>query len=108
MIKVNDLIDDRYKIKASIGHGGMSDVFEGYDIVMKRAVAFKILNEESVLNPQNLIRFENEARIAASLFHPNIVRIYNYGLYEGAPYIVNELQKGQTLKFFLYQKLVKL
>ena len=98
MIKVNDLIDDRYKIKASIGHGGMSDVFEGYDIVMKRAVAFKILNEESVLNPQNLIRFENEARIAASLFHPNIVRIYNYGLYEGAPYIVNELQKGQTLK----------
>ena len=58
MIKVNDLIDDRYKIKASIGHGGMSDVFEGYDIVMKRAVAFKILNEESVLNPQNLIRFE--------------------------------------------------
>ena len=98
MIKVNDLIDDRYKIKASIGHGGMSDVFEGYDIVMKRAVAFKILNEESVLNPQNLIRFENEARIAASLFHPNIVRIYDYGFYEGAPYIVNELQKGQTLK----------
>ena len=98
MIKVNDLIDDRYKIKASIGHGGMSDVFEGYDIVMKRAIAFKILNEESVLNPQNLIRFENEARIAASLFHPNIVRIYDYGFYEGAPYIVNELQKGQTLK----------
>ena len=98
MIKVNDLIDDRYKIKASIGHGGMSDVFEGYDIVMKRAVAFKILNEESVLNPQNLIRFENEAKIAASLFHPNIVRIYDYGFYEGAPYIVNELQKGQTLK----------
>ena len=98
MIKVNDLIDDRYKIKASIGHGGMSDVFEGYDIVMKRAIAFKILNEESVLNPQNLIRFENEARIAASLFHPNIVRIYDYGFYKGAPYIVNELQKGQTLK----------
>ncbi len=98
MIKINDLIDDRYKIKASIGHGGMSDVFEGYDIVMKRAVAFKILNEESVLNPQNLTRFENEARIAASLFHPNIVRIYDYGYYEGAPYIVNELQKGQTLK----------
>lgn len=98
MIKINDLIDDRYKIKASIGHGGMSDVFEGYDIVMKRAIAFKILNEESVLNPQNLIRFENEARISASLFHPNIVRIYDYGFYEGAPYIVNELQKGQTLK----------
>lgn len=98
MIKINDLIDDRYKIKASIGHGGMSDVFEGYDIVMKRPIAIKILNESSVNSPQNLIRFENEARIAASLYHPNIVRIYNYGSYEGAPFIVNELQKGQTIR----------
>ncbi len=109
MIKINNLIDERYKIKVSIGHGGMSDVFEGYDIIMKRAIALKILNEESANNPQNLIRFENEARIAASLFHPNIVRIYDYGYFEGSPYIVNELQKGQTLKDFLnFKKFVSL
>lgn len=98
MIKINDLIDDRYKIKSSLGHGGMSDVYEARDIIFKRPVAIKIINKESFQNSENLVRFENEARIAASLNHPNIVKIYDYGTYEDYPYIVNEFQRGQTLK----------
>ena len=49
-------------------------------------------------NPINLRRFQNEATIAASLNHPNIVKVYNHGTYEGVPYIVNEYVAGQTLK----------
>lgn len=98
MIKINDLIFDRYKIKAQIGHGGMGDVYEAYDIVMKRNVAFKILSEEALKDKENLVRFENEARIAASLNHTNIVKIYDYEYYGKQPFIINELQKGQTLK----------
>lgn len=101
MINIGDLIDDRYKIKATLGKGGMSEVYEAYDIVLKKTVALKILNEASRNNPENLIRFENEARIAASLFHPNIVRIYNYQEYKDTYFIVNEYQKGQTLKDYL-------
>lgn len=98
MIDINDLICDRYRIKALIGHGGMGDVYEAQDIIMKRSVAFKILSEESMKNHENVVRFENEAFIAASLSHPNIVKIYDYDYYGKQPFIVNEYQKGQTLK----------
>ena len=98
MINISDMIDDRYKVRAFLGHGGMSDVYEAHDIIMKRIVAIKILNEASMNIRENQIRFENEARIASSLYHPNIVKIYNYGKYKGQAFIVNEFQKGQTLK----------
>ena len=49
-------------------------------------------------NPVNLIRFKNEATIAASLNHPNIVKVYNHGTVDGVPYIANEFIKGQNLK----------
>lgn len=98
MIVINDLLDNRYKIKSNLGHGGMSDVYEARDIIFKRPVAIKMINKSSFENKENLIRFENEARISASLNHPNIVKIYDYGMHEGYPYIVNEFQRGQTLK----------
>ena len=100
-VKIGVVFDDRYKIQARIGHGGMAEVYEAVDIINKRTVAIKLIREDIMMDPINMRRFENEATIAASLSHPNIVGVYNHGTYSGRPYIVNEFMKGQTLKEIL-------
>ncbi len=104
MIRVNDLVGDRYKIVSELGHGGMSDVFEARDIIFKRTVAIKIIKFEYSNKIENLIRFQNEARFSAAFNHPNIVKIYDYGEYNNLPYIVNEFMKSQTLRDVLDYK----
>ena len=98
MIKQNDIINKRYKIIGTLGHGGMSDVYEAKDTIFRREVAIKIIKPEFINNIQNLIRFQNEARISACLNHPNIIKIYDYGEIEHLPFIVNEFVKDQTLR----------
>ena len=104
MIRVNDLIGERYKIVSELGHGGMSDVFEARDIIFKRTVAIKIIKFENSNKIENLIRFQNEARFSAAFNHPNIVKIYDYGEHNNLPYIVNEYMKSQTLRDVLDYK----
>lgn len=104
MIRVNDLIGERYKIISELGHGGMSDVFEARDIIFKRTVAIKIIKFENSNKIENLIRFQNEARFSAAFNHPNIVKIYDYGEHNNLPYIVNEYMKSQTLRDVLDYK----
>jgi len=98
MIKINDIINGRYKIIGTLGHGGMSDVFEARDPIFKRNVAIKLIKPEFINNIENLIRFQNEARIAACLSHQNIIKIYDYGEIDNLPFIVNEFVKDQTLR----------
>jgi len=98
MIKINDLINNRYKVSNVLGHGGMSDVFEARDIIFRRPVAIKIIKPEFADKAENIIRFENEARFSSALNHPNIIKIYDYNYYDNLPYIVNEYVKGQTLR----------
>ena len=100
-IKIGALVDGRYRISARIGHGGMAEVYEANDIINKRKVAIKMIREDVMKNPINLRRFQNEATIASSLSHPNIVKVYNHGTIEGRPYIANEYVKGQTMKDLL-------
>ena len=97
-VRIGSLIDGRYRITARVGHGGMAEVYEANDIINKHTVAIKLIREDVMQNPINLRRFENEATIAASLNHPNIVKVYNHGTVEGKPYIANEFIKGQNLK----------
>ena len=97
-LKIGSLIDNRYRVTARIGHGGMAEVYEGNDIIGKKTVAIKLIRKDVMDNPVNLIRFKNEATIAASLNHPNIVKVYNHGTVDGVPYIANEFIKGQNLK----------
>ena len=97
-LKIGSLVDGRYRITARIGHGGMAEVYEGHDIINKKMVAIKLIREDVMNNPINLARFQNEASIAASLNHENIVQVYNHGTINGIPYIANEYIKGQTLK----------
>ena len=100
-IKIGSLVDGRYRIEARIGHGGMAEVYEATDIINKRKVAIKMIREDVMRNPINLRRFQNEATIASSLSHPNIVKVYNHGTIEGRPYIANEYIRGQTMKDML-------
>ena len=100
-IKIGALVDGRYRISARIGHGGMAEVYEATDVINKRKVAIKMIREDVMKNPINLRRFQNEATIASSLSHPNIVKVYNHGTIEGRPYIANEYVKGQTMKDML-------
>lgn len=100
-MNINDLIDDRYRIERKIGEGGMSVVYGATDIITKKPVAIKIIKGDMMGNPINLSRFEREARAAASLSHPNIVRVINLGTYEGRPYMANEYINGQNLRDIL-------
>jgi serine/threonine protein kinase/Tol biopolymer transport system component len=87
-----------YRILEKIGSGGMGDVYRAHDDQLDRDVAVKILKSSSASDHDRLRRFEQEARAAAALNHPNIVAIYGNGIHEGAPYIVSELLQGQTLR----------
>lgn len=98
---VGTIIDERYRITGRIGHGGMSEVYEAEDIIIRRLVAVKMIKEDVMKNPVNFKRFQNEATIAASLNHMNIVKVYDHGTIEGRPYIIHEFVSGQNLKEIL-------
>lgn len=97
MIKIGDRIDDRYRITSRLGTGGMAEVFEANDAVLKRTVAIKIIREELLKDPDNLTRFENEVRACAAMHHPNIISVFDQGVYESRPWMAYEYIKGQTL-----------
>lgn len=86
-----------YEIVSLIGAGGMGEVYRARDSNLNRDVAVKVLLNLST-DPQRLHRFEQEARAAGSINHPNILAVYHMGTYEGAPYLVSELLEGETLR----------
>jgi Protein kinase domain/Tetratricopeptide repeat len=86
-----------YEIVSQIGAGGMGEVYRARDVNLNRDVAVKVLLNLST-DPQRLRRFEQEARAAGSINHPNILAVYHMGTYEGAPYLVSELLEGETLR----------
>jgi eukaryotic-like serine/threonine-protein kinase len=87
-----------YEIQKLIGAGGMGEVYQARDVRLARDVAIKVLPTFLTSHPERLRRFEQEARAAAALNHPNIVAVYQMGIYEGAPYLVSELLEGSTLR----------
>ena len=92
------VINDRYRLEAEIGRGGMGTVYRAYDTLLERPVAVKILHETS-LGSQGRARLLREAQSAARLNHPNITAVYDAGETDNAPYIVMELvPEGKTLR----------
>lgn len=88
----------RYELHVLIGEGGMGQVYRATDPTLGRDVAIKILPSELATAAERLYRFEQEARSASALNHPNILAIYDVGTHDGAPYIVSELLEGETLR----------
>src|SRR5499427_3035258 len=87
-----------YEILAPLGHGGMGEVYRARDTRLEREVAIKVLPAGLTRDPDRLRRFEQEARSAGVLNHPNILAIHDIGTHEGVPYIVSELLEGETLR----------
>jgi Tol biopolymer transport system component len=87
-----------YEIIGHLGSGGMGDVFRASDVRLGRDVAIKVLPGAVANDPGRLRRFEIEARTVAALSHPNILSVFDTGVFEGSPYIVTELLEGETLR----------
>jgi serine/threonine protein kinase len=86
-----------FRIEREIGRGGMGVVYEAEQISLGRRVALKVLPFAAMLDRQQLARFKNEARAAATLDHPNIVAIYSVGCERGVHYYAMQLIEGQSL-----------
>ena len=87
-----------YEILAPLGAGGMGEVYRAKDPRLGREVAIKVLPPSFSADADRLRRFEQEARAAGVLNHPNITAVYDIGTEAGAPYVVQELLEGESLR----------
>ena len=93
-----------YHLLDKIGEGGMGVVWRAQDLRLGRQVALKVLPDVFARNPKRLARFQQEARLAASLNHPNIATIHGLDTVDGAPVLVMELVPGETVADRLRQR----
>jgi len=87
----------KYTIIEQIGQGGFGTVYKARDTTLERTVALKVLHPALINDPVFVERFQAEARMAAQLEHPNIVRVYEVGEHEGRHYLAMEYVEGQSL-----------
>src|SRR6202521_5054088 len=87
-----------YEILSPLGAGGMGEVYRARDSRLSREVAIKVLPSLTAADPDRRARFEQEARSASALNHPNILTIYDIGEADGSLYIAMELVEGKTLR----------
>lgn len=104
MITKGQKINERYEIIRSIGEGGMANVYLGYDTILDRNVAIKVLRGDLSNDEKFVRRFQREALSASSLAHQNIVEMYDVGEDDGLYYIVMEYIEGKTLKQLLKKR----
>lgn len=91
----------RYRIADVLGHGGMGDVYLAHDPTLNRKVALKLLPATITDNRLRVLRFQQEARAASAISHPNVAHIYEIGEANGRHYITMEYVKGVTLRELL-------
>jgi eukaryotic-like serine/threonine-protein kinase len=87
-----------YEIVAPVGAGGMGEVYRARDQRLGRDVAIKVLPAALSRDAERMRRFEQEARAAAALNHPNILAVFDIGTHDDSPYLVTELLEGETLR----------
>src|SRR5437870_2270126 len=93
-----------YEIQSVLGLGGMGEVYRATDTRLSRRVALKLLPPKFTFDPERVRRFEQEARAASALNHPNIVTIHEIGHFNNARFIVTEFVEGQTLRQLMNEK----
>jgi serine/threonine-protein kinase len=90
-------LKDRYRIEDTLGRGGMAAVWLGYDEVLERPVAVKVLSDTIASDPVFVARFRREARTAAGLSHPNLAGVYDFSDQGERPYLVMQFVPGENL-----------
>lgn len=104
-MKMQQLVDNRYRIQRPLGSGGMAEVYLAHDDVLDRNVALKVMSRRYADDDEFVERFKREAQSAAALSHPNIVSIFDRGESEdGTYYIAMEYLPGGTLKDRILKK----
>ncbi len=98
---IGTLLNNRYHIDSKLGEGGMGIVYKAHDTVLNRPVALKLLPAELTTNEDRVHRFEQEARAASALNHPNILTIYEVGQAEVGHFMATEFVDGATLRDLL-------
>src|SRR5579859_6137498 len=97
----------KYELQTLLGQGGMAEVWKGLDTQLQRHVAIKMLHPNLRATPDFVTRFEREARMVASLHHPNILKIYDFHVSQPPEtpniiaYMVMEYIEGQTLADYI-------
>jgi serine/threonine-protein kinase len=92
-----------YQVLAPLGSGGMGEVYRARDTRLDREVAVKVLPQRFAQDPDRLARFQREAKAVATLSHPNILAIHDYGTEQSCCFAVMELLEGETLRQRLAQ-----
>ena len=87
-----------YEVLGPLGAGGMGEVYRARDTRLGRQVAIKVLPAAASGDVLRFPRFEQEARAASALNHPNILTVYDVGTHEGSPYLITEFLEGETLR----------
>ena len=101
MAEIGQVLGGRYRLIELLGSGGMATIYRATDTGLGRDVALKLLRPEYLRDPDFSARFRQEAQAAASLSHPNVVTVYDYGEDPSGPYIVMELVDGEDLATIL-------
>ncbi len=101
MAEIGSILGGRYRLIELLGQGGMATIFRALDTQLGRDVAVKLLRPEYLRDPDFGSRFRQEAQNAASLSHPNVVTVYDYGEDPSGPYIVMEFVDGEDLATIL-------
>ena len=101
MAEIGTILGGRYRLVELLGQGGMATIFRAVDTQLGRDVAVKLLRPEYLRDPDFSSRFRQEAQNAASLNHPNVVSVYDYGEDPSGPYIVMEFVDGEDLAAIL-------
>lgn len=102
--KQNIVLGNRYRLVHQVGKGGMALVYKGYDQMLERPVAIKLLRQDFLEDIDFRERFKQEARSAANLSHPNIVTVHDFGIDPDGVYIVMEYVSGTDLKTKIQEK----
>jgi serine/threonine protein kinase len=92
------LCDGRYRLEEVLGRGGMAIVWRATDLQLERSVAIKVISDVLASDPRFVERFEREARLAAGLSHPNLVKLFDYSVESERPFLIMEYVPGGTLR----------
>jgi serine/threonine-protein kinase len=104
MPQIGELLGGRYRLIEPLGEGGMATIYRAHDEQLRRDVAVKLLRPEYGRDSAFVARFRQEAQAAASLNHPNVVNVFDYGTDRAGPFIVMEVVDGGDLQSLIREE----